>query len=87
MPRTKVTKRPPIVTSESPINDRKLSRSSSPSDDDCGIIAVVYAYIHTPNVQKKITMSAVYISEQSRSSSKWDFHFHSYVLTIYIRLY
>ena len=23
----------------------------------------------------------------SRSSSRWDFHFHSYVLTIYVRLY
>ena len=25
--------------------------------------------------------------DQSRSSSRWDFHFHSYVLTIYVRLY
>ena len=24
---------------------------------------------------------------QSRSSSRWDFHFHSYVLTIYVRIY
>ena len=24
---------------------------------------------------------------QSRSSSRWDFHFHSYVLTIYVRVY
>ena len=24
---------------------------------------------------------------QSRSSSRWDFHLHSYVLTIYVRLY
>ena len=24
---------------------------------------------------------------QSPSSSRWDFHFHSYVLTIYVRLY
>ena len=24
---------------------------------------------------------------RSRSSSRWDFHFHSYVLTIYVRLY
>ena len=23
----------------------------------------------------------------SRSRSRWDFHFHSYVLTIYVRLY
>ena len=23
----------------------------------------------------------------SRSSSRWDFHFHSYMLTIYVRLY
>ena len=25
--------------------------------------------------------------KQSRSSSRWDFHFHSYVITIYVRLY
>ena len=24
---------------------------------------------------------------KSRSSSRWDYHFHSYVLTIYVRLY
>ena len=27
------------------------------------------------------------IRELSCSSSRWDFHFHSYVLTIYVRLY
>ena len=27
------------------------------------------------------------MSDQSRSSSIWGFHFHSYVLTIYVRLY
>ena len=27
------------------------------------------------------------IVDRSRSSSRWDFHFHSYVLTIYVRLF
>ena len=27
------------------------------------------------------------VPPQIRSSSRWDFHFHSYVLTIYVRLY
>ena len=27
------------------------------------------------------------LAQESRSSSRWDFHFHSYVLTIYVRLY
>ena len=31
-----------------------------------------------------ITATGTYMS---RSSSIWDFHFHSYVLTIYVRLY
>ena len=29
----------------------------------------------------------VKVSDRSSSSFRWDFHFHSYVVTIYVRLY
>ena len=43
-----------------------------------------------PFTSKQIVDIALLCLEKmgvSRSSSRWDFHFHSYVLTIYVRLY
>ena len=40
----------------------------------------------SPVKQRSLTMKKGALS-LSRSSSRWDFHFHSYVLTIYVRLY
>ena len=34
-----------------------------------------------------VLLPSTCFGEGSRSSSRWDFHFHSYVLTIYVRLY
>ena len=33
------------------------------------------------------TLRVMHSIVMSRSSSRWDFYFHSYVLTIYVRLY
>ena len=43
------------------------------------------APVATKEVEKKITLPDIWTN--IRSSSRWDFHFHSYVLTIYVRLY
>ena len=34
-----------------------------------------------------LVSGAAVVAVVSRSSSRWDYHFHSYVLTIYVRLY
>ena len=37
--------------------------------------------------RRALTLSGTMLLLLSRSSSRWDFHFHSYVLTIYVCLY
>ena len=36
---------------------------------------------------RDMTMIVIIMGPMSRSSSRWDYHFHSYVLTIYVHLY
>ena len=70
MARTKITLRPAIITVYTPSKIRKLSFSSSSSEDECNLIAVVYASISPPNVSKKTTPADISISEHFKKYSK-----------------
>ena len=59
----KITKSPPIVTIDSPKNNRKIPGSSSLSNDDCNLILFINASIPTLNVTKNTTVADISISD------------------------
>ena len=63
---TKITKRSPVGNIKSPSDNRKLSISTSSSNDECNRIAVISASIPPPNVPKKTTPAYIYILEHSK---------------------
>ena len=62
-----------------------LIRLACQDDKICTLLkAVIYGAV---NLVQAIWDKNLTTEDWSRSSSRWDFHFHSYVLTIYVRLY
>ena len=71
MARLNREKRLPIGTVEmTPNKNRKLSRSSSSSKDECNLVLVIFASIPTYNVPKNTTSAAISLSEHSKQYSK-----------------
>ena len=48
-------------------------------------VEVIMESVGSP--EEEVKLNTPVTAPQSRSSYRWDSHFHSYVLTIYVRLY